>query len=79
MTTTDGLARGVEVHDTGAPITVPVGEPTLGRVFDVLGDPIDGKGDVVAEVHLPIHRDPPPSTSSRPRSRSSRPASRSST
>ena len=39
MTTTDGLARGVEVHDTGAPITVPVGESTLGRVFDVLGHP----------------------------------------
>ena len=59
MTTTDGLARGVDVHDTGAPITVPVGEPTLGRVFDVLGHPIDGKGAVTAEVHLPIHRDPP--------------------
>ena len=59
MTTTDGLARGVDVHDTGAPITVPVGESTLGRVFDVLGHPIDGKGPVAAEVHLPIHRDPP--------------------
>ncbi len=50
MTTTDGLARGVEVRDTGAPITVPVGEATLGRVFDVLGHPIDGKGPVIAEV-----------------------------
>src|SRR5437867_2706244 len=40
MTTTDGLARGVDVRDTGAPITVPVGEATLGRVFDVLGKPI---------------------------------------
>jgi len=59
MTTTDGLARGVDVLDTGAPITVPVGESTLGRVFDVLGHPIDGKGPVEAEVHLPIHRDPP--------------------
>jgi len=59
MTTTDGLARGVEVLDTGAPITVPVGESTLGRVFDVLGHPIDGKGPVTAAVHLPIHRDPP--------------------
>jgi F-type H+-transporting ATPase subunit beta len=59
MTTTDGLARGVDVHDTGAPITVPVGESTLGRVFDVLGHPIDGKGAVQAEVYLPIHRDPP--------------------
>jgi len=59
MTTTDGLARGVEVVDTGAPITVPVGESTLGRVFDVLGHAIDGKGPVKADVHLPIHRDPP--------------------
>jgi hypothetical protein len=59
MTTTDGLARGVDVRDTGAPITVPVGEATLGRVFDVLGHAIDEKGPVNAEVHLPIHRDPP--------------------
>jgi F-type H+-transporting ATPase subunit beta len=59
MTTTDGLARDVDAVDTGAPITVPVGEPTLGRVFDVLGHPIDAKGDVTAEVHLPIHRNPP--------------------
>src|SRR4249920_1044870 len=59
MTTTDGLARGVSVRDTGAPITVPVGESTLGRVFDVLGHPIDGKGPVISEVSLPIHRDPP--------------------
>ncbi len=60
MTTTDGLARGVSVVDTGAPITVPVGEVTLGRVFDVLGRPIDGQGEVKAEHMLPIHRDPPP-------------------
>jgi len=59
MTTTDGLARGVDVLDTGAPITVPVGESTLGRVFDVLGHPIDGKGPVTSEVQLPIHRAPP--------------------
>jgi F-type H+-transporting ATPase subunit beta len=59
MTTTDGLARGVAVVDTGAPITVPVGEATLGRVFDVLGHAIDGKGPVISEVSLPIHRDPP--------------------
>ena len=44
MSTTDGLARGLDAKDTGAPITVPVGEATLGRVFDVLGHPIDGKG-----------------------------------
>src|SRR6188508_2658698 len=59
MSTTDGLARGVNVRDTGAPITVPVGEATLGRVFDVLGHPIDGKGPVTSDVSLPIHRDPP--------------------
>jgi len=59
MTTTDGLARGVPVRDTGAAITVPVGEATLGRVFDVLGLPIDGKGAVTAEQSLPIHRSPP--------------------
>ena len=59
MTTTDGLARGTAVLDTGAPITVPVGEVTLGRVFDVLGHPIDGKGPVEATHSLPIHRRPP--------------------
>jgi F-type H+/Na+-transporting ATPase subunit beta len=60
MSTTDGLARGLDAVDTGAPISVPVGEPTLGRVFDVLGQTIDGKGDVKAgSVTLPIHRDPP--------------------
>src|SRR3954454_1735155 len=59
MTTTDGLARGVEVRDTGAPISVPVGEATLGRVFDVLGRPIDNKGPVNATQRLPIHRQPP--------------------
>src|SRR5687768_1368047 len=59
MSSTDGLARGLEVKDTGAPISVPVGEPTLGRVFDVLGHTIDGKGDVKAGKTLPIHRDPP--------------------
>ncbi|MBF6604708.1 MAG: F0F1 ATP synthase subunit beta [Chloroflexi bacterium] len=60
MTTTDGLARGVPVRDTGAPINVPVGEVTLGRVFDVLGHPIDLKGPVGASRTLPIHREPPP-------------------
>ncbi|HKG56470.1 MAG TPA: F0F1 ATP synthase subunit beta [Candidatus Limnocylindrales bacterium] len=60
MTTTDGLARGVEVRDTGAAISVPVGDATLGRVFDVLGRPIDGKGDVDQTHTLPIHRPAPP-------------------
>jgi F-type H+/Na+-transporting ATPase subunit beta len=59
MTTTDGLARGTRVHDTGAPISVPVGDATLGRVFDVLGRPIDLKGPVDAGERLPIHRQPP--------------------
>jgi F-type H+-transporting ATPase subunit beta len=59
MSTTDGLARGLDAVDTGAPITVPVGEVTLGRVFDVLGHTIDGKGAVKSKEMLPIHRDPP--------------------
>jgi F-type H+-transporting ATPase subunit beta len=59
MSSTDGLARGLDVVDTGAPITVPVGEATLGRVFDVLGHPIDGKGEAKSKTNLPIHRDPP--------------------
>jgi F-type H+-transporting ATPase subunit beta len=60
MSTTDGLARGLDAVDTGAPITVPVGEVTLGRVFDVLGHPIDNKGPVKAKQTLPIHRHAPP-------------------
>ena len=59
MTTTDGMPRGIDALDTGAPITVPVGEVTLGRVFDVLGHPIDGKGPVKAKTSLPIHRTAP--------------------
>src|SRR6266566_3472164 len=59
MTTTDGLARGVAVLDTGGPISVPVGDVTLGRVFDVLGNSIDGKGDVDRAKTLPIHRSAP--------------------
>jgi F-type H+-transporting ATPase subunit beta len=59
MSTTDGLARGVDAVDTGAPISVPVGEVTLGRVFDVLGHPIDNKGPVKATQTLPIHREAP--------------------
>jgi F-type H+-transporting ATPase subunit beta len=59
MTTTDGLARGTEAVDTGGPISVPVGPATLGRVFDVLGRPIDNKGPVEAEQRYPIHRAAP--------------------
>ncbi|MEM6560327.1 MAG: F0F1 ATP synthase subunit beta [Planctomycetota bacterium] len=56
---TDGLRRGMEVSDTGAPLTVPVGLETLGRVFNLLGEPIDGRGDVNTETTRPIHREPP--------------------
>ncbi len=59
LSSTDGLVRGAPVHDTGGPITVPVGEATLGRVFNLLGEPIDNEGEVHAEAHLPIHRTPP--------------------
>jgi F-type H+-transporting ATPase subunit beta len=59
MDSTDGLARGVEVEDTGAPISVPVGEATLGRLFNVLGDTIDGRDEAVEAERWPIHRDPP--------------------
>src|ERR1700693_2942992 len=56
---TDGLVRGMKVVDTGAPVTVPVGKETLGRVFNLLGEPIDGRGPVNAAEFRPIHRDPP--------------------
>ncbi len=59
MDSTDGLARGMEVVDTGGPITVPVGDGTLGRIFNLLGDPIDGGGDVQYEERWPIHRAAP--------------------
>jgi len=56
---TDGMVRGTEVVDTGAPVSVPVGKETLGRVFNLLGDPIDGRGAVDAKEKWPIHRDAP--------------------
>ena len=60
MDTTDGLARGIEVEDTGQEITVPVGEPTLGRLWNVIGEPIDKGGEPPAGTERwPIHRDPP--------------------
>jgi F-type H+-transporting ATPase subunit beta len=59
MDTTDGLSRGVPVRNTGAPISVPVGQPALGRIFNVLGNPIDNKGPVESGVKYPIHRKPP--------------------
>src|SRR6202521_4220169 len=57
---TDGLVRGTEVKETGGPITVPVGKGTLGRMMNVIGDPIDGKGKIESDVRLPIHRAAPP-------------------
>lgn len=59
MSATDGLSRGMEVVDTGSQINVPVGEEVLGRVMNVLGDPIDGKGAIRSSVHWNIHRKPP--------------------
>nr|YP_009243853.1 ATP synthase CF1 beta subunit [Sporolithon durum]AMK96095.1 ATP synthase CF1 beta subunit [Sporolithon durum] len=59
MSSTEGLQRGIEVKDTGAPICVPVGIPTLGRIFNVLGEPVDSLGNVNAENTLPIHRPAP--------------------
>jgi F-type H+-transporting ATPase subunit beta len=59
MSTTDGLRRGLKAVDTGQPIAVPVGPDTLGRVFNVLGDPIDGKGPIEDGERSPIHRAPP--------------------
>ncbi|AEM73446.1 F0F1 ATP synthase subunit beta [Caldicellulosiruptor acetigenus] len=56
---TDGLRRGVKAIDTGGPIKVPVGRGTLGRIFNVLGEPIDNKGEVVASDYWPIHRSAP--------------------
>ncbi len=60
MDATDGLQRGVPAFATGAPIMVPVGEAALGRIFNVLGRPIDGKGEVHADTYYPIHRPAPP-------------------
>ena len=59
MRSTDGLKRGVEAIDLGTPISVPVGASTLGRIFNVIGEPVDEQGDVSFEETLPIHRDAP--------------------
>ena len=59
MGSSDGLKRGIEVNNTGSPITVPVGEAALGRILDVLGRPVDEAGPIVSEHHLPIHRSAP--------------------
>jgi len=59
MNATDGLMRGMDVVDTGTPLTVPVGQPTLGRIFNVLGEPVDNMGPVNTKEGLPIHRSAP--------------------
>jgi len=59
MRSTDGLKRGVEAIDLGTPINVPVGTPTLGRIFNVIGEPVDEQGDVNFDETLPIHREAP--------------------
>jgi len=59
LSSTDGLQRGMDAVDTGSPIQVPVGQATLGRMMDVIGQPIDGKGDVTSDKTLPIHRPAP--------------------
>ena len=59
MSSTDGLQRGVEATDTGAPISVPVGDACLGRVFNLLGQPIDNKPAVEGDARWPIHRPAP--------------------
>lgn len=60
MDITNGLVRGQEVYDMGAPITVPVGPQTLGRIMNVIGEPVDDRGPIHTEHHYPIHRDAPP-------------------
>lgn len=62
MSTTEGIVRGMEASDTGAAISVPVGEGVLGRIFNVTGDPVDERGPVKYEKRYPIHRQPPPLT-----------------
>src|ERR1700755_3092649 len=59
MDTTDGLVRGTKVSDTGAPIAMPVGPETLGRILNVIGEPIDERGPVGAKKFFPIHRSAP--------------------
>jgi F-type H+-transporting ATPase subunit beta len=60
LTATEGLQRGAEAVDMGTPIMVPVGKETLGRLFNVFGEPLDGIGEVKTDLHYPIHRTPPP-------------------
>ena len=59
MDSTEGLVRGTDVTDTGNPIMVPVGDETLGRILNVIGEPIDGRGPVGEKMQLPIHSEAP--------------------
>ena len=59
MDTTDGLRRGDVVTDTGKPIAMPVGKKVLGRIMNVIGEPVDELGPLVADTYMPIHRQPP--------------------
>jgi len=59
LSSTDGLTRGMPVVDTGAPITIPVGKSTLGRIINIIGEPVDKQGPLVADTHYPIHRQAP--------------------
>ena len=59
MDSTEGLVRGQEVNDTGAPISIPVGPETLGRIMNVIGDPIDERGPILTKKRYPIHREAP--------------------
>ena len=80
MDSTDGLTRGREVLDTGAPISIPVGKATLGRILNVIGEPVDERGAGRRQGHRPDPRArAPTSSTSRPRPRCWSPASRSST
>jgi len=79
MLPTDGMVRGMNATDTGGPITVPVGEGTLGRVMNVIGEPVDNLGDIPHQQRYPIHRHARLSTSNQLNSRCSKRVSRSST
>ena len=79
LSPTEGLARGAEVVDTGAALSVPVGPATLGRLFNVLGEPLDDIGEVKARINGPFTGCRPPSRTRRPAPRCWKPVSRSST
>ena len=59
MSSTDGLTRGMEVKDTGSPIMIPVGQNTLGRIMNIIGEPVDKQGPITSDTMYPIHRPAP--------------------